>query len=142
MNEKPDDKTPAPPAETDAPAAAGAGEDAVFPRETSPTLKPGLVSSAAEAPSRNVEQLMRIPVSLSVVIAKKQMLLEDILHLATGSVIEFDKSHKDLIDLAVGGKTIASGEAVTIRDKFGIMISRIGSVQETLNRIRSGAEGA
>lgn len=96
-----------------------------------------MVPGAGNAASadRNVEQLLRIPVSLAVILAKKQMLLDDILHLSTGSVVEFDKSHKDVIDLVVGGKGIATGEVITIRDKFGIMITKIGTVQETLNKL-------
>ena len=58
------------------------------------------------------------------------------------SLEEFDKSHKDVIELVVGGKPIATGEAITIRDKFGMMITRIGSVQETLNKLRGELESS
>ncbi len=120
----PDPETPFPQAAPGTPASAGAG----------------VVQAAKDAPVRNVDQLMRIPVSVTVILAKKQMLLDDILHLSTGSVVEFDKSHKDVIELVVGGKAIATGEAITIRDKFGMMITRIGTVQETLNKLREELE--
>ena len=82
-----------------------------------------------------LENLARIAVPLSVVLATKQMVLEDILNLSSGSVVEFEKSHKDPIDLVVAGKAIARGDAVTIRDKFGIKITEIGSARETLKKL-------
>lgn len=121
---RPDTESPFPQADAGTTALAGAG----------------VVQAAKDSPVRNVDQLMRIPVSVTVILAKKQMLLDDILHLSTGSVVEFDKSHKDVIELVVGGKAIATGEAITIRDKFGMMITRIGSVQETLNKLREELE--
>ncbi len=127
------------------PAPPTADSDNPFPQAAPGTPSApgaGVVPVAKDGPVRNVEQLMRIPVSVTVVLAKKQMLLDDILHLSTGSVVEFDKSHKDVIELVVGGKAIATGEAITIRDKFGMMITRIGSVQETLNKLRDELEAS
>lgn len=129
--------------ETPAPSPTPADPESPFPKADpgiSTAAGAGVVSAEKDAPPRNVDQLMRIPVTLTVTLAKKQMLLDDILHLSSGSVVEFDKSHKDVIELVVGGKAIATGEAITIRDKFGIMITRIGTVQETLNKLRGELE--
>ena len=94
--------------------------------------------SASAEGARNLVQLLRLEIPVSVVIAKKNMYLEEILNLSTGSVVEFEKSHREKLDLGVGGKTIAQGEAVTLRDKFGIRNDRIGSPQETLSKLGSG----
>jgi flagellar motor switch protein FliN len=56
--------------------------------------------------------------------------LDDLIHLSTGSVIEFDGSLNDPIELIVNGRVIARGEAVIVQNSYGIRISEIATPQD------------
>jgi flagellar motor switch/type III secretory pathway protein FliN len=43
--------------------------------------------------------------------------------LGPGSIIKFDKTCDELLELSIGNRTVARGEAVKVGDKFGLRIS-------------------
>jgi flagellar motor switch/type III secretory pathway protein FliN len=45
--------------------------------------------------------------------------------LGPGSIIQFDKSCEEMLELDAGGRRIAMGEAVKVGDKFGLRITSI-----------------
>ena len=48
--------------------------------------------------------------------------IEQIVELGAGSIIKFEKSCDEMLELEIGGSTIARGEAVKVGDKFGLRI--------------------
>ena len=66
--------------------------------------------------------LLRIRVPVVVTLARKRQALGKIVEMGPGSIIQFDKSCEELLELAVGEHPIASGEAVKVGDKFGLRI--------------------
>ena len=66
--------------------------------------------------------LLRIRVPVVVTLARKRQPLERIVELGPGAMIQFDKSCEEMLELAVGDRTIAVGEAVKVGDKFGLRI--------------------
>ena len=69
--------------------------------------------------------LLRIRVPVVVTLAEKRQPLGRIVELGPGSIIHFDKSCEEMLDLDVGGRPIATGEAVKVGDKFGLRINSI-----------------
>jgi flagellar motor switch/type III secretory pathway protein FliN len=69
--------------------------------------------------------LLRIKVPLVVTLAKKRQRLAWIMELGPGSIIHFDKSCEETLDLYLGNQPIASGEALKVGDKFGLRITSI-----------------
>jgi flagellar motor switch protein FliN/FliY len=67
--------------------------------------------------------LLRIQLPVVVTLARKAQPLGRILELAPGSIIQFDKSCEEMLDLEVGGLSIATGEAVKVGDKFGLRVN-------------------
>lgn len=81
--------------------------------------------------------LLRILVPVTVTLAKKRQLVSRIVDLGVGSIIHFDKSCEEMLDLEIGDESIAQGEPVKVGDRFGIRITglhmppeRFKSVQE------------
>lgn len=131
------------------PIAVAAGTDCAAPQaEASPSAanpspKPVAVSGPVVgpgAPGRRVSQakaarlddlpeyarsLLRIEVPVVVTLAEKRQPLGWILELGPGSIIQFDKSCEEMLELAAGGRRIAMGEAVKVGDKFGLRITSI-----------------
>jgi flagellar motor switch/type III secretory pathway protein FliN len=69
--------------------------------------------------------LLRIRVPVVVTLAQKRQILRRIVELGPGSIIQFDKSCEETLDLDVGGHRVAIGEAVKVGDKFGLRITSI-----------------
>jgi flagellar motor switch protein FliN/FliY len=67
--------------------------------------------------------LLRIRVPVSVNLAAKKELVQEVVELVPGSIIKFEKGCDELLHMVVGGQTIAEGEAVKIGDKFGFRVT-------------------
>jgi flagellar motor switch protein FliN/FliY len=69
--------------------------------------------------------LLRIAVPVVVTLAEKKQKLSRIIELGPGSIIQFDKSCEEMLEMEIGNQTVASGEAVKVGDKFGLRITAI-----------------
>jgi len=78
----------------------------------------------------NFETLLKVPVSLSIEVGRKQMRLDDLLDTQEGSVMELDKQLDEPLDILVNGALIAHGVIVLAQDRFGIQITDILSPEE------------
>ena len=81
------------------------------------------------------KSLLRIPVPVVVTLAEKRQVLGRIVEVGPGSIIQFDKSCEDLLELNVGGQAIAVGEAVKVGDKFGLRIASIVAPGERFEKV-------
>ncbi len=88
------------------------------------------------SPSANVnlDLIMDVELPISVRFGQTTMLLEDILKLGHGSVIELDKLAEEPVDLLVNGRLLARGEVVVADGHYAIRITQVESPAE---RIRS-----
>lgn len=74
--------------------------------------------------------LLRIRVPVVVSLAETRQPLGEILQLAPGAILQFSKSCEEPLELQVGSRTIARGEAVKVGDKFGLRIQEMVLPQE------------
>jgi flagellar motor switch/type III secretory pathway protein FliN len=82
--------------------------------------------------------LLKIPVPVSVTLASKKQSTREVLELAVGSIIKFDKSCNQLLGLTVGEASIADGEVVKVGDKFGLRIHKMLMPRERFAAVRGG----
>ena len=82
------------------------------------------------------QSLLKIELPVRVVLATKKENLKDIVELASGSIIKFEKSCEELLQLQVGEHKVALGEAVKIGDKFGFRVSSITMPEEHFTKVR------
>lgn len=85
-----------------------------------PELAPGAPGGKA-----NLDLVRDISVELSVELGRSEMLIQDILELAPGKVIELDKLGGEPLDVLVNGRLLARGEVVMVDDHFGVRITAI-----------------
>jgi flagellar motor switch/type III secretory pathway protein FliN len=71
--------------------------------------------------------LLKIHVSAAVVLAERSIPLEHVIHIAPGMILKFGKPHQQPLELEVGGRRIATGEAVTIGDRMGLRLTAMHS---------------
>ena len=60
-----------------------------------------------------------------VCLAEKRMNLETLLTLTPGSLITFNKSCEDLLEMYVNNHLYCLGEAIKIDEKFGLKINEV-----------------
>jgi flagellar motor switch protein FliN/FliY len=105
--------------------AQGEGSDSVkkaeFQEITATPVKDG---------PANMDLLLDVVVPVSVVLGRTSLTVKDILSTSKGSVIELSRAAGDPVDILVGGKPLAKGEVVVVKDRFGVRITElIGSIE-------------
>jgi flagellar motor switch/type III secretory pathway protein FliN len=88
------------------------------------TTRPKLPLTSDSLPPYT-RSLLRIKVPVVVTLAEKRQRLSRIMELGPGSIVQFDKSCDEMLELEVGNQTVACGEAVKVGDKFGLRITAI-----------------
>jgi flagellar motor switch protein FliN/FliY len=76
-------------------------------------------------PAQYASELLKIQVSAAAVLADKRIPLGRVLHITPGTILKFGKSCEQPIELEVGGRRIATGEAVTVGERFGLRITSL-----------------
>ena len=85
---------------------------------------PQLDAGGQESP-RSIELLKDVDLDVTVELGRTEMLVEDVLRLGGGSVVELDKLAGDPVDVHVNGRLVARGEVLVLNDNFCIRISEI-----------------
>ncbi|MDR1484251.1 MAG: FliM/FliN family flagellar motor C-terminal domain-containing protein [Planctomycetaceae bacterium] len=86
--------------------------------------------------------LLKVKVPVAAVLANARKPIKSILELGVGSVIQFDKSCDELLDVEVGQKvTVGSAEAVKVGDKFGFRIHTMVLPDERFRTVEIRKEG-
>ncbi len=93
---------------------------------TQPVALPEFAAAGLpEAAVNGIELLGDVELHVTVELGRTQMLVEDVLRLSEGSVVELDKLAGDPVDVYVNGRLIARGEVLVLNDNFCIRISEI-----------------
>jgi flagellar motor switch protein FliN/FliY len=74
---------------------------------------------------RNLDLLMTVPLKITAELGTCKMLVEDILKLGTGSIVELDRLAGGPVDLLVNDRLVARGEVVAIDEKFGVRVTEL-----------------
>lgn len=84
---------------------------------------------------RDMEFILDIPLHVSAELGRSKLLINDLLQLGQGSVIELDKLAGEPLEVLVNGKLVARGEAVVINEKFGVRLTDIISPMERVKQL-------
>jgi flagellar motor switch protein FliN/FliY len=80
-------------------------------------------------------RLLAIEMPVIVQLGQRRMTVGEVMRLAVGAIIEFNKSAEDELELLANNKSIGKGHAVKVGENFGIKISRMGSLRETIQKL-------
>jgi flagellar motor switch protein FliN/FliY len=98
---------------------------------------PDLQDTSGETKPRDLDFLLDIPLEVSVELGRATILINDLLQLGQGSVIELTKLAGEPLEILVNGKLIARGEPVVVNEKFGVRITDIISPIERVKQLGS-----
>ena len=73
----------------------------------------------------DMDLILDIPLDVTVELGKVKMLVNELLQLGQGSIIELSKQVGEPLDIYVNKKLVAKGEVVILDEKFGIRVSDI-----------------
>ncbi len=99
-------------------ASASAGEAA-----RAIDFAPESLESKKERLRNYMRRLLHIRVPVQVTLAAQRKSVQEIIELGPGSIVKFEKTCDQPLEINVGGRTIAEGEVVKVGDKFGVRIS-------------------
>lgn len=80
---------------------------------------------SATAATAAIDLLNDVELNVTIELGRAQMLIEDVLKLGEGSVVELDKLAGDPVDVLVNDRLVARGEVLVLNDNFCVRISEI-----------------
>ena len=84
----------------------------------------------------NLDRLLDIPLEVTVELGRTKMLINELLGLGQGSVVELTKFAGQTLDLLANKKLIARGEVVVVKDKYSLRITEIVSPIERIENLK------
>jgi flagellar motor switch protein FliN/FliY len=85
----------------------------------------------------NLAVLMDVQLPVSIRFGETEMILEEIVKLGVGSVIELNSGIDQPVDLVVNNRILARGEVVTVDGYYGIRVTEITNAGERFKSLTS-----
>ncbi|MFN0010173.1 MAG: flagellar motor switch protein FliN [Phycisphaerales bacterium] len=138
-----------PPSAATPPAAVKAAQDAISAAQSAQAESTSAAVAVADPPTRTgndgatrfeppviaqpdhdkapegIKLLDDVALNVKIELGRTKMLLEDVLRLGEGSVVELDKLAGDPVDVYVNDRPVARGEVLVLNDNFCVRINEI-----------------
>ena len=111
-----------------------ASEQEITGQQQAPQAAAAGKAASEDGASPNLENIMHIPLQVSVELGRISMPLHMVARLSRGTVVDMQKEAGASVDICANGKVFAKGEVVSADGKLGV---RILEVTSTGDRIRS-----
>jgi flagellar motor switch protein FliN len=107
----------------DDPSATAAG--AADSTDTAEFRLPDFQQLMQDAQVSSIDLLRDVDLNVKIELGRARMLVEDVLKLSEGSVVELDKLAGDPVDVFVNDRLVARGEVLVLNDNFCVRINEI-----------------
>lgn len=112
-------------------------EESKVEKQESEEVTPGGDKLEEQESSNQLDFILDIPLELSVELGRTKMLVNDLLQLGQGSIVELNKLAGEPLEVYINRKLIARGEVVVVNEKFGV---RLTDIITPMDRVKSLAE--
>lgn len=103
---------------------------------------PDMSSSAEVDPAAaNLDMIKDIEVTMTVELGRTGMVIEEVLGLTTGKVIELEKLAGEPLDILINGQLLARGEVVVVDENFGVRVTSIVDPRSRVKAMAADEEG-
>ena len=109
---------------------AGGGEEQ---QVSAPDFSDFSQTQQAPISENTLDMLYDVHLDVKIELGRCEMVVQDILRLNEGSVVELEKLAGDPVDILVNGKLIAKGEILVLNDQFCVRITDIISPRGRLD---------
>lgn len=103
----------------------GGGGGDKTPAGATPMSLPALTANLSPAQQKAIELLSDVNLDVKIELGRTRMLVEDVLKLGEGAVVELDKLAGDPVDIFVNNRHVARGEVLVLNDSFCVRVSEI-----------------
>jgi flagellar motor switch protein FliN/FliY len=93
------------------------------------------MSGGEKVDTKNLDLILDIPLTVAVELGRSKMLINDLLQLGQGSVIELTKLVGEPLEVLVNNKLVARGEVVVVNEKFGVRLTDIVTPMERVQSL-------
>lgn len=107
------------------PSAVPAGGAAAPAADAEPFNLPAFEQVMNDAQVSSIDLLRDVELNVKIELGRNRMLVEDVLKLAEGSVVELDKLAGDPVDVFVNDRLVARGEVLVLNDNFCVRVNEI-----------------
>lgn len=112
-------------AKPDALKAAEAAIAQARAANAAPVELPNFAARPVAAKPEAIDLLADVNLHVKIELGRTRMLVEDVLRLSEGSVVELDKLAGDPVDVYVNDRRVARGEVLVLNDNFCVRIHEI-----------------
>lgn len=84
---------------------------------------------------QDLDFILDIPLEITVELGRTRMLINDLLKLGQGSVIELTKPAGDTLEILANNRLIAKGDVVVVNDKYGIRLTEVITPVERIEKL-------
>ncbi|MDY6986671.1 MAG: flagellar motor switch protein FliN [Thermodesulfobacteriota bacterium] len=95
-----------------------------------------LDKASAPDSEKNIDFILDIPLEVVVELGRTRMLINDLLRLGQGSVVQLSKLAGETLDILANQKLIARGEVVVVDEKYGIRLTEIVTPTERIESLK------
>jgi len=92
-------------------------------------------ATTAATGSQNLDFLLDIPLVVTVELGRTNMIINKMLQLTQGSVVELDKAAGEPVDIFVNNKLLGKGEVIVVNERFGVRITEIISQADRIKNM-------
>lgn len=90
----------------------------------------------SDSPSdADLDFILDIPLEITVELGRTKMLINDLLKLGQGSVIELPKPAGDTLEILANNRLIAKGDVVVVNEKYGIRLTEVITPVERVEKL-------
>ena len=83
----------------------------------------------------NMDNLLDIPVDISVEIGRTKMSIGDLLALSKGAIVELNRLAGEPVDVYVNDKLLGKGEIVVVNERLGVRVTEIVTPKEMVQKL-------
>ena len=84
-----------------------------------------LTANVDDEPANTIDLLKDVELNVKIELGRAEMTVNEILHLANGSVVELHKLAGDPVDILVNEKLVARGEVLVVNENFCVRVNEI-----------------
>jgi len=86
---------------------------------------PSFGATGLQSKPEGIDLLSDVNLNVTIELGRTRMLVEDVLRLGEGSVVELDKLAGDPVDVYVNDRHVARGEVLVLNDNFCVRVNEI-----------------
>jgi len=120
------------PSLAETPSAEGGQEDDPVVEHV---VFPDFETDGTPSEASSINRVLDVRLTLSVELGRREMLVQDVLKVGQGSVVDLQKNASAPVDILVNGKLLARGEVVVVDECFGVRVTQLVDPVERVRRI-------